>query len=330
MEQFSALWTQLDDANKGTTSLQLLPFSTLKSDEVLIRVAYSSLNYKDALSANGHKGITRNFPHIPGIDAAGTVLSDTTGTFERGEEVLVTGFDLGMNTHGGLSEYICVPANWLVKKPSNLSLHSAMQWGTAGVTAAMAIDQLQKNDILPSKGPLLISGATGGVGMIAIKLANYMGFEVHAMTRKKDQIDFLKALGASEVLLLDDFMADTQRALYPQKYAGAIDTLGGEVLVKMLKCLQNAGAVAACGMAKDVELALQIYPFILRGAKLLGIYSADSPLEYKQYIWNLIANQWQVNLAEISKEISLDEAPGMLQNMLNGQSFGRTIVCINS
>ena len=328
MATFKALWTQVDQNNKAETALKNLPLETLPSNEVLIRVRYSSLNYKDALSANGHKGITRNFPHIPGIDAVGKVVSDSTHTFEVGSEVLVTGFDLGMNTHGGLSEYISVPANWVLNLPNGLLENEAMQWGTAGLTAGMALDALQKNGIFPENGPVLVTGATGGLGMVSIKLLDKLGYEVHALTRREEHSEFLKQLGAKQVILLNDFMQDAQRALYPPIFAGAIDTLGGDVLVKIIKSLQNAGAVAACGMANDVNLPMQIYPFILRGAKLLGIYSADSPLDYKQKIWNKLANEWQLDLSDISKTIDLAEAPIYLNHMLNGQSFGRVVVRI--
>lgn len=330
MKLFSALLTEIDAQGTANTSLQQIPFATLKSDEVLIKVQYSSLNYKDALSANGHKGITRHFPHIPGIDAAGVIVSDVSNTFKKGEEVLVTGFDLGMNTHGGLSEYVSVPKGWVISKPPTLTLMQCMQWGTAGLTAAMAIYQLQKNDIMPQKGPVLVTGATGGLGMISIKLLNKLGYKVCALTRKVDQTGFLKSIGAIEVVDTQEFLEDKSKALYAQNFAGGVDTVGGDVLVKLLKSLQNGGAVAACGMAKDVDLPLQIYPFILRGAKLLGIYSADSPLVYKIEIWNRISSDWQIDLSEISKVISLADAPAYLQNMLQGNSFGRIVVQINS
>lgn len=330
MEKFKALWTEINEFGKAQTALQSLPFDTLKANQVLLKVSYSSLNYKDALSANGHKGITRQFPHIPGIDAAGVVISDPSKFFEIGEEVLVTGFDLGMNTHGGLSEYISVSKDWVIQKPKNLSLMQCMQWGTAGLTAAMALDQLQKNGIEVSKGPIIVSGATGGVGMVAVQLLTHLGYEVHALTQKKEHESFLNSIGSKVVLFADEFLQDTQRALYPQVYSGGIDTVGGDVLVKMLKSLQNGGAVAACGMAKDIEIPMQIYPFILRGAKLLGIYSADSPLTYKNEIWHRIANEWHTDLSAISKEISLIEAPAYLEKMLLGQSFGRIVVKINS
>jgi len=330
MEQFKALWTEIDDLGKAHTTLQSLPFDTLKANQVIIKVSYSSLNFKDALSANGHKGITRYFPHIPGIDAAGTIVSDPTGFWKEGVEVLVTGFDLGMNTHGGLAEFIAVPHEWIIQKPKSLNLLQCMQCGTAGLTAAMALDQLQKNAIDATKGPILVSGATGGVGMVAIRLLSNCGYVVHALTQKRVHDFFLKSIGADEVIFADDFMQDTQRALYAQNYAGGIDTVGGDVLVKMMKSLQNGGAVAACGMAKDVEIPMQIYPFILRGAKLLGIYSADSPLTYKTEIWQRIASEWLTDLSAIAKEISLAEAPIYLEKMLQGQSFGRIVVKINS
>lgn len=328
MKKFKALWTKIDDQGKAHTSLQSLPMDVLRPNQVLIKVHYSSLNYKDALSANGHKGITRQFPHIPGIDAAGIIFSDPSGSFTIGEEVLVTGFDLGMNTHGGLSEYISVPQEWIIQKPKTLSLLQCMQCGTAGLTAAMALDQLQKNGIEASKGSIIVTGATGGVGMVAIKLLSHQGYEVVALTQKREHEEFLKSIGANQVVFADDFMQDTQRALYAQSYAGGIDTVGGDVLVKILKSLQYGGAVTACGMAKDVEIPMQIYPFILRGAKLLGIYSADSTLTYKNEIWQRIANEWLTDLSTISKVISLAEAPIYLEKMLLGQSFGRVVVKI--
>lgn len=330
METFKALWTVLNQDNKAETALTNLSKNILPENEVQIRVTYSSLNYKDALSANGHKGITRNFPHIPGIDAVGHIVSDNSGNYQPGEEVIVTGFDLGMNTHGGLAEFILVPANWVIRKPKSLSELASMQWGTAGLTAAMAVEQLQKNDIYPTNGPILVTGATGGVGMVAIMLLVKLGYSVSALTRKTEQTAFLEELGVKEVIAFEDFMQDSSRALYPQVFAGAIDALGGEVLVKILKSLKNGGAVAACGMANEVNIPMQIYPFILRGAKLLGIYSADAPLSYKQKMWDLISGDWQLDLSAISTTTSLEEAPIYLNKMLHGQSFGRVVVAINS
>lgn len=329
MNDFKALLTKENSPSSFQTTLTNLPFDFLSQQEVLIKVHYSSLNFKDALSASGHKGITRNFPHIPGIDASGTVLSDSSGTFRIGQEVFVTGFDFGMNSNGGLSEYISVPAHWVISLPENLSLKAVMELGTAGLTAGMAVKALQENHVLPSSGgDILVTGATGGVGMISILLLKHLGYSVVALTNKENQRDLLLSLGADQVILRAEFLANQDRALYAMQFAGAIDSVGGDVLVKTLKSLQFSGAVAACGMASSVDLAMQIYPFILRGARLLGIYSADSPLEFKKEIWHKFNAKWCIDTAKIIQEISLEEAPFYMSKMLEGASIGRKVVKI--
>jgi acrylyl-CoA reductase (NADPH) len=328
MQTFRALVTEISSDGKASTELQNLPFTFLPASEVLIRVDYSSLNYKDALSASGHKGITRNFPHIPGIDAAGVVVTDETGTFKAGTRVLVTGFDLGMNAHGGLSEYIAVPAQWVVEIPNQLSTRTAMQWGTAGLTAAMAIDALISNQVLPEKGEILVTGASGGVGMIGIRLLSHLGYAVVALSGKPEMDATLKSIGAARVISRQDFAAEPVRALYAMEYAGAIDTLGGDYLVQVVKRLKYGGAVAVCGMAAGVELPMQVYPFILRGTRMLGIYSADSPIAYKQALWEKIANSWSVDLEDFSQEIELKDVATTLEKMLAGKSSGRYLVKI--
>lgn len=328
MEQFKALWTKEQEDGSFETSLQELSIEVLGPHEVLVQVLYSSLNYKDALSANGHRGITQHFPHIPGIDAAGIILHDASGQFQAGEQVIITGFDLGMNTHGGLGELIRVPASWIVPLPTNLSLKRAMQIGTAGLTAGMAVLALQQNQISPSSGEILVTGASGGVGMCAIKLLHHLGYEVVALSGKAEMKDVLLNIGASRVIDRLEFMAEKPRTLYPMSFAGGIDTVGGDVLVKLIKSLKFAGSVAVCGMAGGVELPLQVYPFILRGARMLGIYSADAPLEKKKEIWRLYANDWNYELDSITEVISLTHAPEKLSMMIEGRSHGRYVVQI--
>lgn len=328
MEQFKALWTKEREDGTFETSLQELSTEVLGPHEVLVQVLYSSLNYKDALSANGHRGITQHFPHIPGIDAAGIILHDASGQFQAGEQVIITGFDLGMNTHGGLGELIRVPASWIVPLPTNLSLKRAMQIGTAGLTAGMAVLALQQNQISPSSGEILVTGASGGVGMCAIKLLHHLGYEVVALSGKAEMKDVLLNIGASRVIDRLEFMAEKPRTLYPMSFAGGIDTVGGDVLVKLIKSLKFAGSVAVCGMAGGVELPLQVYPFILRGARMLGIYSADAPLEKKKEIWRLYANDWNYELDSITEVISLTHAPEKLSMMIEGRSHGRYVVQI--
>ncbi len=328
MDHFQALWTEEESDGTFKTSLQTLPLSTLADHDVCIQVHYSSLNYKDALSANGHRGITRDFPHIPGIDAAGIVVSDKRGIFRPGDEVLVTGFDQGMNSHGGLAAYISVPGDWVIAMPKGLHARSAMQFGTAGLTAGLAVHALIANGITPESGEIIVTGATGGVGMIAVKLLAHLHFNVVALCGKAELDETLMGLGAKRIVRRQDFMAEKPRALYPMQFAGAIDVLGGDVLAKLLKSMQFDGTVAACGMASGVELPLQVYPFILRGARLIGIYSADAPLSRKQEIWNLLANNWAISLEELTTEITLSEAPNILRDMLASRSSGRYLVKI--
>jgi putative YhdH/YhfP family quinone oxidoreductase len=328
MEHFKALWTVEQEDGSFDTSLQELSTDILGSHEVLVQVVYSSLNYKDALSAHGHRGITQQFPHIPGIDAAGIILNDPIGQFQSGDQVIVTGFDLGMNTHGGLSELIRVPASWIVPLPTNLSLKRSMQLGTAGLTAGMAVLALQQNQIFPESGEIFVTGASGGVGMCAIKLLHHLGYQVVALSGKPDLTETLMTIGASRVIDRNEFMAEKPRTLYPMTFAGGIDTVGGDVLVKLMKSLKLAGSVAVCGMACGVDLPLQVYPFILRGARMLGIYSADSPWEKKKEIWQLYANEWNYELDSITETISLAEAPDKLNRMVEGLSHGRYVVQI--
>ena len=328
MDTFQALWTTESSEGGFTTSIQSLPFEILGNQEVLIRVSYSSLNYKDALSASGHRGITRDFPHIPGIDAAGVVVSDQRGIFHPGDEVIVTGFDQGMNRHGGLSEYISVPGDWVIAMPTGLTVQSAMQLGTAGLTAGLAIQALLANGLSSNASEILVTGATGGVGMIAVALLAKLQFNVVAMSGKPELDEKLMELGAKRIIRRQEFLAEKPRALYPMQFAGAIDVLGGDVLVKLLKSLQYDGVVAACGMAAGVDLPLQVYPFILRGARLIGIYSADAPLIRKQEIWQLLASDWAIHVEDLSTEISLEEAPKILDDLLANRSSGRYVVKI--
>jgi putative YhdH/YhfP family quinone oxidoreductase len=271
METFKGLWTSENADGTYVTSMSNIPMDVLNPELVLVQVIYSSLNYKDALSSSGHRGITRKFPHIPGIDAAGIVINDPTGKYKAGSQVIITGFDLGMNSHGGLCEFVSVPSNWIIKLPSGLTLEKSMQIGTAGLTAGMAMLALQQNGIKPSDGPIVVSGATGGLGMCSILLLKHLGYEVIAVTGKKDLHCFLKSSGVDEIIDREDFLQETSKALYSMRFSGAIDTVGGDTLIKILKSLKAGGSVAACGMASSVELHLQIYPFILRGARLLGI-----------------------------------------------------------
>lgn len=326
METFKGLLTQETSNGVYATALSTISFGIFNPEQVLVQVIYSSLNYKDALSSSGHRGITKNFPHIPGIDAAGIVITDPSGKLKSGLKVIITGFDLGMNTHGGLAEYVSVPVDWIIKLPFRLSLEKSMQIGTAGLTAGLAVLSLEQNGIHPKAGPIVVSGASGGVGMCSILLLKHLGYEVFAITGKKEVHAFLMSIGTDQIIDRDEFLTEKSKVLYPMQFFGAIDTVGGDTLVKIIKSLYAGGSVAACGMASSVEIDLQVYPFILRGVRLLGIYSADSPLKLKQKIWNKFAKVWDFPINKIVKTISLDEAPKIMQDMLANKTNGRYLV----
>jgi len=303
------------------------PISILPEDEILIKVSYSSLNYKDALSASGNKGITRKYPHTPGIDAAGIVEHSRSPAFAPGDEVIVTGYDLGMNTPGGFGGYIRVPAKWVVPKPANLTLRESMIYGTAGFTAALALRRLERNGQLPESGPVLVTGATGGVGSIAIALLARAGYVVIASTGKTDETANLQLLGATNVIGRDEVNDQSGRALLRGRWAGAIDTVGGNTLATILKSCMTHGSVACCGNVSSPELSTTVFPFILNGVSLLGINSATSLMQERKEIWDLLANAWKVQLPESYITIcSLAEMPHWIDLILKGGLRGRVIL----
>ncbi|WP_396601045.1 YhdH/YhfP family quinone oxidoreductase [Algibacter sp. R77976] len=311
---------------KFISSIQELPFETLEEGEVLIKVHYSSLNYKDALSASGNKGVTRKFPHTPGIDAVGTIVSSTSDQFSEEEKVIVTSYDLGMNTNGGFAEYVKVPASWVVKLPTNLSMKEAMIIGTAGLTAGMSVLRLVET-VKPQDGTIIVSGATGGVGSVSVMILNKLGYTVAAITGKEAEKQYLLDLGASEVVLRKDFEELQKRPLLKPIYAGAIDTVGGVILENMIKSVNPLGVVTACGNAASIKLELTVFPFILRGVSLIGIDSQNYPMKYRKQVWDKLAEAWKLdNLEANATTISLDELSEKLSLMLKGQLKGRTVL----
>ncbi|MGA1847134.1 YhdH/YhfP family quinone oxidoreductase [Deferribacter abyssi] len=300
-------------------------FSDLPNNEVLIRVKYSSLNYKDALSATGHKGVTRNYPHTPGIDAAGVVENSKSDKFKKGDEVIVTGYDLGMNTPGGFAQYISVPSNWVVKKPTNLTLKKAMIFGTAGFTAALSVDKLMKFGTNKG-GKILVTGATGGVGSIAISILAKEGFYTVAATGKLSEENFLKTLGAKEIINRDDII-DEKKPLLKERWDGIVDTVGGTILSSAIKALKYGCSATSCGLAQSPKLDLTVYPFILRSVNLLGIDSVECSIDFKEYIWNKIANEWNIEFPkEFYEEVSLDSLNEKIDLILKGKIKGRILV----
>ena len=301
--------------------------SDLPAGEVLVRVHYSALNYKDALSSVGNKGVTRNYPHTPGIDAAGIVEESQSSDFKVGDEVIVTSYDLGMNTSGGLSEYIRVPARWIVAMPEGLSMREAMINGTAGFTAALCINALINNGLSPDKGKVLVTGSTGGVGILAVAMLRKLGFEVTAVTGKPEAHEFLLKAGANEIISREAMDDKSGRPMLKSVYAGVVDTVGGNILATALKSLTYGGAAAICGLVASPDLPTSVLPFILRGNSLFGIDSAECPMSLRQEIWKKVATEYKpINLSLLATEITLEEVPQKLDIMLNGGAIGKSLV----
>ncbi|MAE64578.1 MAG: oxidoreductase [Phycisphaeraceae bacterium] len=325
--RFRALLVEQDGEGAFRRLVTQRELDSLPEADALIEVHYSSLNYKDALSASGHAGVTRRYPHTPGIDAAGVIARCSDGTFEPGDPVIVTGYDLGMNTSGGLAEYIAVPSGWIVPKPDGLSLRDCMVLGTAGFTAAWSVDALATHALDPAGDDVLVTGATGGVGNLAVALLSNLGHRVAALTGKSDQHDALASIGAADILDREALLADANRPLLKGRWQGAVDTVGGDVLDTVLRSIRPGGAVAACGMAMSPDLHTNVYPFILRQVSLIGIASADCAMPLRRRLWDLLSGDWRLrDLEHITREIDLDQVSARVDEMLAGRSTGRTVV----
>ena len=326
--KFKALVSSEID-KKYESKVQSRTIQDLPEGDVLIKVHFSSLNYKDALSAIGNKGVSRNYPHTPGIDAAGVIETSESQNFQAGEEVIVTGYDLGMNTSGGFSEYIRVPSAWVVKKPDFISLSDSMALGTAGLTAGLCVRKLLNYELTPDSGKLFVTGATGGVGIVATMLLSKLGFDVVAITGKLESQNMLKNYGASEVITREDLDQPLISPLQKSIYAGGVDAVGGKVLSNLLSSTGQRAAIACCGMVNGAELNTSIFPFILRGVTLFGVDSAETEIEVKQEIWNNFASTWKLeHLENEIKEISLSDLPLEIDTILKGKQIGRVRVKI--
>jgi len=299
----------------------------LPEGDVLIKVQYSSLNYKDALSAIGNKGVTKNYPHTPGVDAAGSIEHSENIDFKAGEEVIVHGYDMGMDTSGGFGQYIRVPAEWIVRLLEGLTLKESMAYGTAGFTAAQSILRIEENGINPEHGKILVTGATGGVGSMAVAILNKAGYQVTASTGKTDQHGFLQAIGASEIISREEATDQTGRLLLKGLWAGVVDTVGGEILATALKSTMQRGVVTTCGNVASHDLNTNVYPFILRGVSLIGIDSASCPMDRRVKIWEKLSSVWKLeNLDELTKTVSLGELDAEIDKILKGGQVGRVLV----
>lgn len=324
---FPALVVREESDGTFSKSIELRQLSDLPEGEVLVEVEYSSLNYKDALSASGNRGVTKKYPHTPGIDAAGTVVQSGVDTFKPGDEVVVSGYDLGMNTAGGYGKYIRVPSDWIMPRPSSFSALTCMQIGTAGFTAAQCVLALQEMGVQQDQGPVLVTGATGGVASIAIALLKGMEYTVVAATGKEEEYPWLKELGADEFLSREQAALGTDRMLLRERWAGVVDTVGGSILAAAIKSTKYDGTVTCCGNAASGDLPLNVYPFILRGVKLVGIDSAQCPMSRRKEVWQKLSSEWDVQFIEtISRTISLEQLSGAIDTMLAGKIRGRTVV----
>ncbi len=326
--EFKALVSSEID-KKFISEVKTRKIEDLPEGKVLIKVNFSSLNYKDALSANGNKGVSRYYPHTPGIDAAGIVEFSEVDRCQKGDEVIVTGYDLGMNTSGGFSQFIRVPEEWVVLKPAEISLSESMALGTAGLTAGLCVRKLLNHGIKPEMGKVFVTGATGGVGIVAMMLLSKLGFEVTAITGKMDSKELLMEYGASEVASRQDFDQKLLSPLQKSIFVGGVDAVGGDVLSNLLCSTSQRAAIACCGMVNGADLNTSVFPFILRGVTLYGVDSAETELSIKEEVWNNFSNDWKLNELENNiKEIGLSDLPKEIDTILKGQQIGRIRVKI--
>ncbi len=324
---FSALLVTENPDGSFSRSITKRTLNNLSPGDVVVRVHYSSLNYKDALSATGNKGVSKHYPHIPGVDAAGVVEQSSSPLHKQGDEVIVHGYELGAHADGGFSEYIRVPADWVVRRPPTLSLRESMIYGTAGFTAGLALHRLLHHGLKPDQGPVVVTGSTGGVGSVAVALLAKAGFQVVAATGKMEDEAFLKSIGANEVIHRDLLKDSSGRGLLAGKWAGAIDNVGGDYLDSILRQTKLFGAVACTGNVRSTELHTSIFPFILRGIALIGINSAFTPMPLRLDVWKHLATDWKLqSLESLVTEVSLDGINGYIDRILKGQIRGRILV----
>ena len=330
MQTFKAYRTYEQD-NVVSSRFVDMKLEELDAGDVVIRTKYSTINYKDALSYNGTGKIMRKFPTVAGIDLAGTVESSGDPRWKRGDKVIVTGYDLGVSHDGGYAEYARVPADWVVRRPESMTAFDAMTLGTAGFTAALAIHLMQHNGLAPDSGPVAVTGATGGVGSVAIEILAKQGYHVVAITGKAREADYLRGIGAKEVMLRSSLDFSRIRPLEKATWAGAVDNLGGEMLAWLLATSKVAGTVAAVGLAADMKLNTTVAPFILRGVHLLGTDSANCPMSLRQTLWNRLAVDWRPDrVHDQVTTIDFEELPMHFDAYLKGMARGRTVVRVGA
>ncbi|MEJ2742855.1 MAG: YhdH/YhfP family quinone oxidoreductase [Gammaproteobacteria bacterium] len=330
MESFTALRVHEVDG-KYNAAIEEVTEEVLPPGDVTIRVHYSSLNYKDMLAIQGAKGVAASYPHTPGIDCAGVVLASSKSEFTVGDEVLVTGYQLGMSVPGGLGQLVRVPAEWVLQKPGHFSLYETMAYGTAGLTAALCVDSLTQVGITPEFGDVLVTGATGAVGSLSLLLLNKLGFRTVALKGKTDAEAYLKSLGVTEIVPRESLVEPTSKGLLTERWGAAIDTVGGEILMNVLKSIRYGGSVACCGLAAAPTFAGSVFPFILRGINLLGVDSAQLENEIRQLMWNSLAGEWRLpHLQNIVTRVPLSEILTYVDRLSAGQVMGRIVVDLNA
>jgi putative YhdH/YhfP family quinone oxidoreductase len=329
--KFKALVVREDGEGGYQRGVEEKIVADLPAGEVLVRVEYSSLNYKDGLSANGNKGVTRSYPHTPGIDAAGKVMESSDARYRPGDPVVVSCYGLGMNTAGGFGQYIRVPADWVMPLPAGLTVRQSMIYGTGGFTAAHSVWKLIKQGVRPEQGKILVTGATGGVGSFSLAILVREGFQVTAVTGKESSREFLMDLGAAEVIGRDQAIDHSNRMILKGRWAGVVDSVGGEMLATAIKSTRYGGVVTCCGNVTGPEFSANVFPFILRGVALLGIDSAECAMALRQQIWQRLASDWQVaGLEEMCTEIGLDGLDEAIDRILKGGSKGRVLVNLHT
>jgi len=326
-QQFKAMLVEQPEKKVFTRSIITRTVDDLQAGELLVKVHFSSLNFKDALSAIGNPGVTRNFPHTPGIDAAGEVVECSDGTFQPGDKVIVTSYDLGMETDGGFSQMIRVPSKWALKLPAGLSLKESMMLGTAGLTAALSVQELIGSGVTPAAESILVTGATGGVGSMAVAILAQAGYSVTAVTGKLEETDYLLSLGATAVISRETLLKGNDRPILKSTWGGVIDCVGGEMLAAAIKSTQPYGAIICSGLVGSPDLAINVFPFILRGVRLIGIDSAECPMEHRTKVWNKLAREWKFkHLESMVNEENLSGLEDKIQQMLKGKLKRRVLV----
>jgi acrylyl-CoA reductase (NADPH) len=328
--EFRCYLVTKDEEGNISGELTTRPVDELPEGDVLIRVAYSSLNYKDALAAKGHPGVNKVFPHVPGVDAAGVIAETGVYEFVEGDPVIVTGFDMGANRWGGYAEYVRVPQDWVVPLPKGLSLRESMMLGTAGFTAGLCVDALQRHDVTPDRGEVVVTGASGGVGTCAVAILAKLGYQVVAVTGKESAHELVRNLGAAEIVGREAVDDKSGKPLLARRWAGAVDTVGGNALGTILRTTHHDGCVAACGLAGGDDLPVTVYPFILRAVILAGIDAAWCPIPLRHQTWQRLAGPWKIDqLEQIATFVELEALPPKFDEILAGKITGRVVVRVS-